>query len=145
MRKFKVGDRVLCATGYEAPCGPFAGWTGTVREVCQSEDVCVVTWDGKGKRPHHEDTCDFDNMEKIAPDLEARVAALEKLVGVTKAPEYSFGDRVEVLYEGEWVEGLIAAPRDDENGTRWCSFLDPKTSDGGYSWWFGPHEIRPRQ
>ena len=91
--------------------------------------------------------CEYERMELIESytDLEARVAALEKLVGTVKAPEYSFGDRVEVLHEGEWVEGLIAAPRDNENGTRWCSFLDPKTSDGGSSWWFGPHEIRSRQ
>lgn len=91
--------------------------------------------------------CDVEMVELIepAPNLEARVAALEKLVGVTKAPEYSFGDRVEVLCDGGWVEGLIAAPKDGEDGERWCEYLDDTSKDGASGAWFSHEEIRPRQ
>lgn len=147
MSKFKVGDRVRAVTdgGYsEDICQP--GDIGTVKRVY--DEVYAVHFDGRDAGPWNMFNWEIELVQP-APDLEARVAALEKLVGVNTeadpAPEYSFGDPVEVLYGGEWVEGLISAPRDDEHGARWCSFLDPGISDGGSSWWFEPHEIRPRQ
>ena len=64
MTRFKVGDRVRCAMGYEY-CGPITGWTGTVYEVASDYPVFRARWDQNPCASDYHNACHDDRAELI--------------------------------------------------------------------------------
>lgn len=64
MSKFKAGDRVRCAMGYEY-CGPLTGWTGTVYEVASDYPVFRARWDQNPCASDYHNVCCDTRAELI--------------------------------------------------------------------------------